>query len=122
MARRRDALEADFRRYYGLDLADMGRGYSARHAAALCAQLPAGCRLLAPEGPPDPWAPTDYLLANIEFYLHVLCYRGTEDAKRGLNAPEPVEPPLLRARRAAADAATDPAQVAEELGIDPSRL
>lgn len=94
----------------------MGSAFSARHASVLCSQLRRESRSGAP-AVADPWGPTDYLLANIEFYLHVLAWRGTEDAKLRANVPQPIEPPLIAMGKAREDARTDPAEVAAALGV-----
>lgn len=42
-----DELRADFQRFYGLNLDDLGTGYRCMHAAALVAHMPADSALYA---------------------------------------------------------------------------
>lgn len=109
--------------YYGLNLDGMGEDYTRSHAAALVAQLPeeSRCRrALRPE--PDPWGDVEYMLRDIHYFLHCLCYRGTEDAKHGRNRPRPIESPRERLEKAEEIRVADPRGVAEALGIPEDRL
>lgn len=84
-----DELRADFQQYYGLNLDDMGNGYSYAHAAVLVAQLPIGSRLLSKMDPRASWTQSEYLLSLIEYDLRVLAWQRTRDAERGQNKPKP---------------------------------
>lgn len=59
-----DALEADFERYYGLDLLDVYRGtLPAQKAANLAANLPAGALTWQVLEHPNAWTTGEYIAA-----------------------------------------------------------
>ena len=81
-------LRADFQQYYGLDL----YGITARHAADLAVMLPRGSRTMRAVNPSNEWSTTEHLLSLIEFWLHVLVWRETKDAKYKRNVPQQITP------------------------------
>lgn len=93
-----DALRADFQRYYGLSLDDMGEAYTYRHASALCAWLPDDSAVYRAEG--DGWSRTQRMLAQIGRSIDVVWWQRTEDGHRA-NAvpPDNYEPPRAAEER-----------------------
>lgn len=85
-------MRADFQQYYGLNLDGMGHGYSIEHAACLAAQLPRESRTIRAISPAAAWGWTENLLANIEYWLHVLAWTKTKDGEKGRNKPQRIDP------------------------------
>lgn len=81
-------LRADLQRHFGLNLDDMGRTFSAFHAAACLACMPRGS-LLAKIDQRTEWTITDVLLHNV---VDVLCGKHIpfpwEDKPRDDNLPD----------------------------------
>lgn len=117
MLSHREELTADFRQYYGLDLADMGHGYSVAHAAILAAQLPEGARSLGAIDPVLSWSTDRYLLASIEYSLRALLWTKTKDAAKGRNRPKMVPTPSQRERLRKKVEGTDIERIRKALGI-----
>lgn len=118
MLSRRDELTADFRQYYGLDLADMGHGYSVAHAAVLAAQLPEGARSLGTVDPVLSWSTERYLMASIEYSLRALLWSKTKDAEHGRNKPKMVPTPSQREALRKKVESTDIERIRKALGIE----
>lgn len=117
MLSRREELTADFRQYYGLNLADMGNAYSVAHAAILAAQLPEGARSLGVIDPVLSWTTDRYLLASIEYSLRALLWTKTKDAEKGRNKPKMVPTPSQRERLRKKVEGTDIERLRTALGI-----
>lgn len=63
MREHRGAIGADLRRFYGLDLADVGTlGFSWGHLRDLVESLPPSSATVAVQAGGVPWGPTEYLL------------------------------------------------------------
>ena len=62
---RRAELRADFARYYGLDLRELGRSLPCEYAADLAAMLPPGSRTMTAESPDLAWDTHALLLAGL---------------------------------------------------------
>ncbi len=118
MLSHRDELTADFRQYYGLDLADMGRAYSVAHAAILAAQLPEGARSLGVIDPVLSWSVDRYLLASVEYSLRALLWSRTKDAEKGRNKPKMVPTPSQREALRRKVEKTDIERIRKALGIE----
>lgn len=89
---RAEALEADFARYYQLDLLDLWRGHlTPRRAAVLTAWLPAGAE--SHTGHAAAWSVTDYLLRSIEYSARISVWQQTQDGEKNRNAPVPFPSP-----------------------------
>ena len=81
-------MRADFQQCYGIDL----NGITARRAADLAVMLPSDSRVMRAICPEAGWSTTDYLLSAIEYWLHVLVWRETKDAKAKRNEPVQITP------------------------------
>lgn len=124
LASHEDALRADFQRFYGLSLDDMGDAYSFRHAAALCANLPDDSAVFRAEG--DGWTGTQQILASIGRGIDVIWWQRT-DAGQKPNAEPPdnyISPHERRKRARAKAVPIDERKriVAEAYGYDPERM
>lgn len=112
----KDELEADFRQFYGLDLGDMGHGYSVAHAAVLAAQLPRDARCLRELDANLAWSDETTVLASIHFLLRCVIYQlsGGKGEK-----PKPIRTPGEQKRLAESLEAAESAmeEVADFLGI-----
>lgn len=112
----RDELEADFQQFYGLDIGDMGHGYSVAHAAVLASQLPRQARCLRKLNPDFIWSDETTVLTSLHFLLRCVIYQlsGCRGEK-----PAPIRTPRERMRLAESLAAAESAmdEVAEFLGI-----
>lgn len=87
-----EALEADFQRYYGLDLLDLWRGrLSARKASVLARQLPYGAQTWISCGFDNAWSAETHLTASLFDAVNVGNWQraGDKHAKR----PTPVQRP-----------------------------
>lgn len=111
-------LRADFQRFYGLNLSDMGKTYSFMHAAVLAEQLPVESNLSHAIAPETLWSETDYLLHQIEFDLRTLIW--AECGGQRQNKPKPLSTPADSARIKRMKA-VDPVKIADALGIPESR-
>lgn len=93
-----DALEADFQRFYGIDIVDLYRGtLSPRKAQALALYLPPGAAVWQEAGTDTAWGTTEYLLAEAVDTLRMANWqRGGKGQK-----PEPLPRPseLREARK-----------------------
>ena len=94
-------LRADFQQYYGLNLDDMGGGYTISHAACLCAQLPRESRTLKALATPEQseellWTLPVRIAVEQLNMLNVIRWLHTKDAAEGVNFPKPLLPPELR--------------------------
>ena len=85
LSRHPDALRADFQRYYGLNLDDMGEAFSFSHAAALCAWLPDDSAVYRAEG--DGWSRTQRMLAQMGRSIDVVWWQRTDDGQRRDGVP-----------------------------------
>lgn len=86
-----DELRADMQEVYGLNLDDLGTGYTLKHAGALAAQLPATSRVQCRIDPANAWGWTEQLLAATVNTLRVMAGIG-----------QPVYPPGYQPRTVAA--------------------
>ena len=124
LASHEDALRADFQRFYGLNLDDMGDAYSFRHAAALCANLPDDSAVFRAEG--DGWTGTQQLLASIGRGIDVIWWQRTEAGQKpNATSPNYYISPHERQKRARAKAVPIDERkriVAEAYGYDPERM
>lgn len=94
MTAHRDALVADFHRFYGRSLSQMREwGIPLGEVAAMAAYLPpeAACRRVMDEH----WqrTPEIDLLRSVEHSLRVLAWQNTEAARKGNGYPEAVQLP-----------------------------
>lgn len=97
-----EALRADFRRFYTLDLLDLWRGrLGAQEAAALAVQLPPGAQVWREAGGPLAWSDEMHLLAEVEYGLAILAWQKTKAAQTGGNRPKRIQPPKPAAERRA---------------------
>lgn len=86
-----DALEADFQRYYGIDLIDLYRGtLSPRKASVLALYLPPGAAVWQEAGTDSAWDTTDYLLAEV---VDTLKWANYQRAGGKGQKPEPLPRP-----------------------------
>lgn len=76
----RDALTADFQRYYGLDFDRLGCGLTVRRAAALAVWLPYDAAIWRALDPRAEWDLTQQLLANISDNTAFLAWTKTPRA------------------------------------------
>lgn len=116
-------LRADFQRYYGLNLDDIGERYSYLHAAALCAHLPDDSALYRAAG--DGWSRTQRMLAQMGRSLDIVWWQRTPSGQqKGAKPPDLYESPraleIARAESARYDRAYMD-EVAEALGIPENR-
>lgn len=81
-------LVADFQQFYHLDV----YGMSIWRAADLAAALPLESRCMKLLDPLHGWTIRDEIASRIEYWLHVLVWRDTEDAKWKRNVPEQITP------------------------------
>lgn len=119
-----DELRADFQRYYGLNLDDMGKTYTVAHAAALARNLPAGSAVHRALNPALEWADSDYLLMQIEYDIRLLAWSLAGGKKSRSPKPKPIETPTERAKRARNSAPPSEEEmnaVADALGIPEDR-
>lgn len=107
------------RQYYGLDVplapddsADLAR------LSVLWTGLPRESRCSRRATPANEWSTTDYLLRDIEYWLHWIQWSKTKDAKHKRNEPEPIETPeeLSEAQRKADRAMANKSLIARQLG------
>lgn len=89
-------LSADFQQYYHLDLSSV----SARKAADLAVMLPGESRVMRALDPAAGWGVSECLLSLAEYWLHVLVWRETKDAKARRNVPERITPRSVSNRQA----------------------
>ena len=71
----------------------MGETFSLSHASCLYAQLPKESRVYRRQSENDGWNDTEHLLVNIEYYLQLLLWRDSKDAKHKRNVPKPHKSP-----------------------------
>jgi hypothetical protein len=91
-------LEADFQRYYQLDLLDLWRGrLSPRKAAVLAMQLPSGAQTWLSCGYDNAWTLMEYLTASLIDAVQAGNWQRAGDPKA--RKPDPVKRPAdLRAQ------------------------
>lgn len=91
------ALEADFARFYGIDLADLYRGWlGARKAAVLAVHLPAESAVMRREGGSAALTGVEQILMGTNHRLEMLMYQnGGGKGKK----PEPPKPPETHMER-----------------------
>lgn len=111
-------LRADFQRFYGLNLDDIGTAYSYLHAADLTACLPRESSTVRAESPALEWTDSEYLLWSIEYSLRILRWQNTKDGQKGSNKPKPIPTPAEVAKVREKVEATDLSHIAEVLGIE----
>lgn len=80
MLSHRDALRADFRRYYQLNFDEVGRAYSISYAADLAAWLPDDAAIWRAIDPRATWDTTQQLLANVADATAFLAWTKSKDA------------------------------------------
>lgn len=123
MALNGGALRADFQRYYGLNLDDIGERYSYSHAAALCANLPDDSAVYRATG--DGWSRTQRMLAQMGRSLDIIWWQRTPSGQqKGATPPDFYESPRAFEIERAESAKYDKAymdEVAEALGIPKDR-
>lgn len=76
------ALRADFQRWYGLDLDDLGHSLRIRRAADLAAYIPEDGAVWPEIDPCLKWDTTKQLLANISDATSFAAWTKTKDAQR----------------------------------------
>lgn len=76
------ALRADFQRWYGLDLDDLGHSLRIRRAADLAAYIPEDGAIWQKLDPRLEWGTTKQLLANISDATSLVAWTKTKDAQR----------------------------------------
>lgn len=118
-------LVADFQQYYGIDLTavPLDAGCPEREIARmsiLAAQLPPESRTKRAMSPLSAVTVGDRLLRQIEYNQRLYAYGRSEDAKNGVNMPEPVmfDGERELAERDAERAARMSSIVASGLGLD----
>jgi len=85
-------LEADFHRFYQLDLCDLWRGgLTPRKAAVLARNLPAGAQVWQSVGHDSAWTLQEHLTASVFDALQVGNWQRAGDAKA--SKPKPVQRP-----------------------------
>lgn len=109
-----DELEADFQQFYGLDLNDLGRSLSVRHAAVLAAQLPITSRCCIAQEPDLAWSTDTWLLRRIDHGLSLLLW---SMSKHKGQKPQPVNTPGETAKIRKSVENTDFDLIAERLGV-----
>lgn len=77
-----DSLRADFQRFYGLDIDDVGHGIRCRRAADLAAHLPPEACAWRMFDPRMEWTVTQWLLAAIADNTGFIGWTKTKDAAR----------------------------------------
>lgn len=110
--------------YYGLNIDGMGAEFTASHAAALAAQLPAASRVARAEHPELAWDEATYILSHMERTLRVIAWQRTEDGQHRRNFPQHMETPADRERERRAEASATPEameRIADRLGIPKDR-
>lgn len=108
-----EALEADFQRYYGLDLLDIYRGtLSPRKVAALAANLPAGAATWQEMGVDAAWTAEEHMLALIADTLQAANWqRGGGKGKQPKPLPRPAD---MKKQNEAKNAAFEQARAFKE--------
>lgn len=92
IAKHRGPLASDFRRYYGLSLADIRHsGIPLFEVADLAANLPPGSAIERAINPQWWYSPEVGLLQNIEWQIRRGNWMQTQDGANGVNAPEPID-------------------------------
>lgn len=77
-----DKLRADFQRFYGLNLDDVGISIRPRRAADLAANLPENARIWRALNPQAEWTTSQHLLANIADNTSFLAWTKTKDSQK----------------------------------------
>ena len=117
----RDAVIADFQQFYGiaLPLDDIPDADAERYAVLL-EQLPAKSRYSIKLIPDLAWESKDYLLRSIDYTLRMMSWSMSNDAKRGINKPEPVKSPgeIIGAERRRDAALANRQEIDRILGIE----
>lgn len=115
---------ADFRQFYGIDLPLAPEDGDLPRRALLWAALPCESRTARRKNPALEWSTAEYLLRNVEYYVHLLWWSRTKDAKRGRNVPEPVPTPgqEAAARTRAGHALANKESITRRLGYDPASM
>ena len=91
LAFREDELRADLQEHYGIDLDfAMAGGHTAKHIAALVAQMPAGARIRICENDDERWTLETSMLAAIFNQINALIFMF--GAKKGDKRPQLVGP------------------------------
>lgn len=89
-----DALEADFQRWYGIDLGDLYRGQlTPRRAAALAVNLPPGSVTWIEADMSAAWTVAEHLAAAQIDALNVANWQRTKDGQKGHKRPKPIPRP-----------------------------
>ena len=86
-------LRADFQRFYGLNLGDMGCAFTVRHAADLAACLPPDGAVAKAINPDWRWGLQEHLLATIADTLRWLQWSKTADGAKNRKRPKPIPLP-----------------------------
>lgn len=77
-----DKLRADFQRFYGLDLDEVGYSVRVRRAADLAANLPEQATIWRVYNKQAVWDTSEHLLADMADSLRALVWSKTKDASR----------------------------------------
>lgn len=77
-----DILQADFQRFYGLNLAQLAHSLDVMRAANLAAHLPSDALIWRKFSQQAEWTTADYLLANIADATAFLAWTKSKDAQR----------------------------------------
>lgn len=94
----RDELEADFQQFYNINLEDIGKSLSIRHAAVLAAHLPPDSRCLAAIDPNFGWSKELHMMAKIEHEMRVILWQNSQSKKNKTPFPKPIDPPAKTAK------------------------
>lgn len=93
-------LEADFQRFYHLDLADLYRGkLGARKAAVLAVHLPPESAVMRAEGGDGALTMTEHMLRGLQYTLEMQMYQNA--GGKGKKPQEPKSPQTYFERRRA---------------------
>ncbi len=77
-----DELRADFQRFYGIDIDDIGRSLRVTRAASLLAGLPAYASVRIAENPKLASYDPQSLMVNMTCFLDFIAWSKTKDASR----------------------------------------
>lgn len=112
--------------YYGLALPVDPAEFDGdpRRFALLWTALPRESRTVKRLRPQDGWDDSTYILRAIEHAVRCVIWMQTDDAKKGINRPKPIELPWeVEMRQEIARESLDHADdIARALGIDPETI
>lgn len=84
-------MRADLRRFYGLNLNDVGYEFTLLDLADYVACLPRDSATMLAAFPS--WSVSEHLLANIDYSLRWLVWAKTSDGAKNRNRPKPIPRP-----------------------------